>query len=135
MTHFDIKEAIQQRWNDQPSKGEWLSRGCDWSLVLEHLIRDRQPSNPPEGAYVEQVVTDHIKRFGASVLTPYTTIMRSLAYANVTSEATLSGHVRDVYSASLALCRDSYIQAVIQCTVNGMVTDFFEEWNDWEGYP
>lgn len=98
-------------------------------------MRDREPNNPPPRDHVEQVLTYHIKRFGASFTAPYTTIMRSVAYANVASEVTLSGHVRDVYSAALTVCRDAYIQAVLQDTVKDMVAKFFEEWSEWEGYP
>lgn len=98
-------------------------------------MRDREPNNPPPRDHVEQVLTYHIKRFGASFTAPYTTIMRSAAYANVTSEVTLSGQVRDVYSAALTACRDAYIQAVLQDTVKDMVAEFFEEWEEWEGYP
>lgn len=135
MTCFDIKGAVLQRWNTQPSRNRWLAWGCDWSLVVAFLVRDREPNNPPPRDHVEQVLTYHIKRFGASFTAPYTTIMRSVAYANVASEVTLSGHVRDVYSAALTVCRDAYIQAVLQDTVKDMVAEFFEEWSEWEGYP
>ena len=135
MTYFDIQEAVLQRWNDQPSRNKWLSWGCDWSLVGAYLVGDKEPNNPPPRDLVEQVLTNHIKRFGASFTAPYTTIMRSVAYANVTSEVTLSGQVRDVYSAALTACRDAYIQAVLQDTVKDMVAEFFEEWKEWGGYP
>lgn len=135
MSYFDIQEAILQRWNDQPSRNRWLARGCDWSLVAAFLVGDKESNNPPPRDHVEQVLTDHIKRFGASFTAPYTTIMRSVAYANVTSEVTLSGHVRDVYSAALTMCRDAYLNVVLKDTVKGMVAEFFEEWSEWEGYP
>nr|DAK92651.1 MAG TPA: hypothetical protein [Caudoviricetes sp.] len=135
MTYFDIQEAALQRWNDQPIRNKWLAWGCDWPLVVASLVGDKDPNNPPPHDRVEQVLTDHIKRFGASFTAPYTTIMQSVAYANVASEVTLSGHVRDVYSAALTVCRDAYIQAVLQDTVKDMVTAFFEEWAEWEGYP
>lgn len=135
MTCFDIQEAVLQRWNTQPSRNRWLAWGCDWSLVAASLVGDREPNNPPPRDHVEQVLTYHIKRFGASFTAPYTTIMRSVAYANVASEVTLSGHVRDVYSAALTVCRDAYIQAVLQDTVKDMVAEFFEEWKEWEGCP
>lgn len=134
MSYFDIQEAILQRWNDQPSRNMWLACGCDWSLVLASLVRDKSHNNPPPRDHVEKVLTNHIKRFGASVRAPYTTLTRSMAYTDVTSEVALSGHVRDVYSASLSACRSAYIQAVLQDTVEGMVAEFFEEWSDWEGY-
>ena len=135
MTHFGIQEAVLHRWNPQPSRNRWLAWGCDWSLVVASLVRDREPNNPPPRDHVEQVLTNHIKRFGASFTAPYTTIMRSVAYAKVASEVILSRHVQDVYSAALTVCRDAYIQAVLQDTVKAMVTEFFEEWREWKGYP
>ena len=135
MRPLDIQGAVLKRWCDQPSRNKWLVWGCDWQLVVEHLVGFREPSNPPTATYVEQVITDHIKRFGASFTAPYTTIMRSVAYANVASEETLSGHVRDVYSSALTVCREAYVQAVLQDTVKDMVSEFFEEWKEWEGYP
>ena len=134
MTKFDIQEAVLQRWNDQPSRNTWLAWGCDWPLVAASLVGDRVANNPPPHDHVEQVLTDHIERFGASHTAPHTIVLSAMALADVHREVTLTGHVRDVYSSALSACREAYLNKVLHDTVNVMVTEFLEGWGEWEGY-
>lgn len=81
------------------------------------------------------VQLQRLKRHGAPYAAPYPTVMGSIAEAGVEAEVTLSGHVRDVFSVALTYCREAYLNAVLDGTVKEMVTEFFEEWEEWEGYP
>ena len=38
MGYFDIQEAILKKWNDQPSRNQWLVHGCYWELVVASLV-------------------------------------------------------------------------------------------------
>lgn len=134
MSYFDITEAVSQRWSDQPSRNAWLVYGCDWLVLKRQLIGERAQDNPPPKGYVAEWIEDYLKSEGASPLAPYTTITASLARADVQAEVTLSGHVRDVYSAALSQCRESYMEVVLEDAVKDMVSGFFEEWSEWEGY-
>lgn len=134
MTHFDIQEAVLQRWNDQPSHNQWLVHGCYWELVVSSLVGDREPSNPPSEAYVTSMLHAHLKRHGAPLVAPYSKVLSSMADAEVEAEVTLSGHVRDVFSVAFSQCREAYLHKVLEGTVKDMAAGFFEEWSDWEGY-
>lgn len=135
MSYFDIQEAILQRWNDQPSRNQRLVHGCYWELVVHSLVGDGEPNDSPSEAYVTALLHNHLKRHGASYAAPYPTVMGSIAEAEVEAEVTLSGHVRDVFSVAFSQCREAYLNKVLQDTVKEMVTEFFEEWEEWEGYP
>lgn len=135
MGYFDIQEAVLQRWNDQPSRNQWLVHGCYWELVVTSLVGDRLPSNPPSEAYVTAMLHNHLKRHGAPLVAPYSKVLSSMADAEVAAEVTLSGHVRDVFSVAFSQCREAYLHKVLEGTVKGMVAEFFEEWEEWEGYP
>lgn len=134
MAYFDLQEAILQLWNDQPSRNRWLMHGSHLELVVAPLVEDRTPSNPPSEAYVTDMLHNHLKRHGASYAAPYPTVMGSIAEAEVEAEVTLSGHVRDVFSGAFTYCREAYLNAVLKDTVKEMVTAFFVEWEEWEGY-
>lgn len=69
MSYFDIQEAVLQRWNDQPSRNQWLGHGCYWELVVTSLVGDRLPSNPPSEAYVTAMLHNHLKSLRAQELT------------------------------------------------------------------
>ena len=135
MTKFDIKEAVLQRWNDQPSRNQWLVHGCYWELVVSSLVGGQEPNDSPSEAYVTALLHNHLKRHGAPYVAPYPTVMRSIAEAGVEAEVTLSGHVRDVLSVAFSQCREAYLNVVLEDTIKGMVDEFFEEWEEWEGYP
>lgn len=135
MSYFDIQEALLQRWNDQPSRNRWLMHGSYLELVVSSLVGGQEPNNPPSEAYVTAMLRNHLKRHGAPYAAPYPTVMGSIAEAGVEAEVTLSGHVRDVYSSALSACREAYLNVVLEDTVKAMVTEFFEEWEEWEGYP
>lgn len=135
MTHFDIQEAVLQRWNDQPSRNRWLMHGSNLELLVPSIVGDGEPNDAPSEAYVTALLHNHLKRHGASYTAPYPTVMGSIAEAGVEAEATLSGHVRDVFSAAFTYCREAYLNVVLEGTVKDMVAEFFEEWEEWEGYP
>lgn len=135
MTKIDLQEALLQRWNDQPSRNRWLMHGSYLELVVAPLVGDSLPSNPPSEAYVTTMLHNHLKRHGAPYVAPYPTVIGSIAEAGVEAEVTLSGHVRDVFSVALTYCREAYLNKVLKDTVKGMVAEFFEAWEEWEGYP
>lgn len=135
MSYFDIQEAILQKWNDQPSRNQWLVHGCYWEPVVSSLVGDRTPSNPPSEAYVTSMLHHHLKRHGALLVAPYSKVLSSMAGAEVEAVVTLSGYVRDVFSMAFSQCREAYLNAVLEDTVKVMVAEFFEEWEEWEGYP
>lgn len=135
MSYFDIQEAVLKKWNDQPSRNQWLVHGCYWELVVSSLVGDRDPSNPPSEAYVTSMLHNHLKRHGAPLVAPYSKGLSSMADAEVEAGVTLSGHVRDVFSVAFSQCREAYLHKVLEGTVKGMVAEFFEEWDEWEGYP
>lgn len=135
MSYFDIRESILQKWNDQPSRNQWLVHGCYWEPVLASLVGGRESSNPPSEAYVTSILHNYLKRYGAPLVAPYSKVLSSMANAEVEAEVALSGHVRDVFSVAFSQCREAYLHRVLEGTVKGMVAEFFEEWSDWEGYP
>ena len=135
MSYFDIQEAILQKWNDQPSRNQWLVHGCYWELVVSSLVGGQEPNDSPSEAYVTTLLHNHLKRHGAPYVAPYPTVMASIAKAGVEAEVALSGHVRDVFSVAFTSCREAYLNVVLEGTVKDMVAEFFEEWEEWEGYP
>ena len=135
MSYFDIQEAVLQRWNDQPRRNRWLMHGSYLELLVPSIVGDREPNDSPSEAYVTDMLHNHLKRHGAPYVAPYPTVMGSIAEAGVEAEVTLSGHVRDVLSVALTYCREAYLNKVLKDTVKDMVTEFFEEWEEWEGYP
>lgn len=135
MSYLDIQEAVLQRWSDQPKINTWLVYNIDLNRQVEFLVGGRGPDNPPSLAYVTRILENYLKVEGAPYTAPYTTVIAALAYADVKAEVTLTGHVRDVYSAALSQCRESYMEVVLEDAVKDMVSGFFEEWSEWEGYP
>lgn len=135
MTKFDIQEAVLQRWNDQPSRNRWLMHGSNLELLVPSIVGDREPNDSPSEAYVTAMLHNHLKRHGAPYVAPYSKVLSSMADAEVEAEVTLSGHVRDVFSVALTYCREAYLNKVLEDTVKDMVAEFFEEWEEWEGYP